>query len=111
MKVSTYKRFYQISEPTAVSGKIKDRESEERGVHPIQCAQQGQIVHWEENVAERQLSRNLELEYMTLSFLVVRSTYDVLPTPENLVRWNVANDEVVPFGVTSNADVTRERTM
>ena len=83
----------------AVSGKIKDRESEKREVHLIQCAQQGQVVRWEENVAERKLSWNEIWNWNTsrLSFLV-RSTYDVLPTPANLVKWNVANEDTCRCG-------------
>ena len=46
----------------AVSGKIKDRESEKREVHLIQCAQQGQVVRWggERGRTEAKLERNLE---------------------------------------------------
>ena len=79
---------------TAVSGKIKDLESERREVHLIQCAQQGQVVRWEENVVERKLSWNeiWNWNMSRLSFLL-RSTYDVLPSPANLVRWKVSDDD------------------
>ena len=79
---------------TAVSGKIKDLESERREVHLIQCSQQGQVVRWEENVVERKLSWNEIWNWNTsrLSFLL-RSTYDVLPSPANLVRWKVSDDD------------------
>ena len=36
---------------TAMSGRAKDLESLRRKVHLIQCAQQGQVVRWEEKLA------------------------------------------------------------
>ena len=65
-------------------------EAEGREVHPIQCAQQGQVTRWEEHEVERKIGWSDIWEWNTsrLSFLL-RSTYDVLPSPVNLVRWKV----------------------
>ena len=92
-----FKPFSSMNEKerrTAVSSRVKDLEAERRELHLIQCAQQGQVVRWEENVIERKLSWNEIWNWSTsrLSFLV-RSTYDVLPSPTNLVRWKVSMDE------------------
>ena len=78
----------------AVSSVVNETESGSRELHLIQCGQQGQVTRWEENVIERKLSWNEIWNWRTsrLSFLV-RSTYDVLPSPKNLVRWNVSNDD------------------
>ena len=48
------------------------------------------MTRWEEHVAERKIGWSDIWEWNTsgLSFLL-RSTYDVLPSPVNLVRWKV----------------------
>ena len=55
-----------------------------------QCAQQGQVTRWEEHVVERKIGWSDIWEWNTsrLSFLF-QYTYDVLPSPVNLVRWKV----------------------
>ena len=65
-------------------------EAEGREVHLIQCVQQGQVTRWEEHVVERKIGWSDIWEWNTLrlSFLL-QSTYDVLPSPVNLVRWKV----------------------
>ena len=77
----------------AVTSELKNTEAARRELHLIQCAQQGQIVRWEEKVVERKLTWTEIWDWTTsrLSFLV-RSTYDVLPSPTNLVKWNVSTD-------------------
>ena len=74
----------------AAVGQVRKMEAEGREVHLIQCAQQGQVTRWEEHVVERQIGWSDIWEWNTsrLSFLL-RSTYDVLPSPVNLVRWKV----------------------
>ena len=78
----------------SVSNAVRSRENERRRLHLVQCAVQGQVVRWEENIIERKISWKEAWEWTTsrMSFLV-RSTYDVLPSPSNLVRWKLsAND-------------------
>ena len=69
---------------------MRKMEAEGREVHLIQCAQQGQVTRWEEHVVERKIGWSDIWEQNTsrLSFLL-RSTYDVLPSPVNLVKWKV----------------------
>ena len=73
---------------------VKQRETESREIHLVQCAQQGQMLNWQELVVERKLGWQEIWQWSTsrLSFLL-RSTYDVLPSPRNLVRWKVGNDD------------------
>ena len=77
----------------AVSSTVKASEAERREVHLMQCAQQGQMMRWEDKVIERKLGWKEIWSWTTsrLSFLV-RSTYDVLPSPSNLVRWKISSD-------------------
>ena len=77
----------------AVSSTVKAGEAERREVHLMQCAQQGQMMRWEDKVIERKLGWEEIWSWTTsrLSFLV-RSTYDVLPSPSNLVRWKISSD-------------------
>ena len=88
-----FRPFRKMSERDrrkAAVGQVRKMEAEGREVHLIQCAQQGQVTRWEEHVVERKIGWSDVWEWNTsrLSFLL-RSTYDVLPSPVNLVRWKV----------------------
>ena len=78
----------------AITDQVKRQESEKRNIHLIQCPQQGRITAWEENVVERKISWQEIWQWSAsrLSFLL-RSSYDVLPSPRNLVRWKIADDD------------------
>ena len=84
----------QYDRRAAATGQVRKIEAERREVHLIQCSQQGQATGWEQHVEERKIGWNKIWEWNTsrLSFLL-RSTYDVLPSPANLVRWKVQNDD------------------
>ena len=60
----------------------------------MQCSVQGQTKKWEEHVVERKVgwSEIWQWNASRLSFLL-RSTYDVLPSPVNLARWKVQEDD------------------
>ena len=77
----------------SATAQVRTIEAERREVHLIQCAQQGQITSWEQHIVDRKISWNEIWNWNTsrLSFLM-RSTYDVLPSPVNLVRWEVQKD-------------------
>ena len=85
-----FRKMSQRDRRKAAVGQVRKMEAEEREVHLIQCAQQGQVTRWEEHVVERKIGWSDIWEWNTsrLSFLL-RSTYDVLPSPVNLVRWKV----------------------
>ena len=74
-------------------------EAEKRELHLVQCSQQGQLLQWQENVVERKIGWKEIWEWSTsrLSFLL-RATYDVLPSPVNLVRWKVQTDDLCRCG-------------
>ena len=95
--VGKYKPFYAGNEKEkrdAVVTEVRKNEQEKRYLHLIQCNQQGQCVKWEEDVVERKLNwKDLwKWEPARLSFLV-KSTYDMLPTPANLTRWKISENE------------------
>ena len=83
----------------AVSERLKKNEADKREVHLIQCAQQGQVKRWEENILERKVSWTEIWSWTTsrLSFLM-RATYDVLPSPVNLVRWKLTSEDTCRCG-------------
>ena len=85
-----FRKMSQRDRRKAAVGQVRKMEAEGREVHPIQCAQQGQVTRWEEREVERKIGWSDIWEWNTsrLSFLL-RSTYDVLPSPVNLVRWKV----------------------
>ena len=74
-------------------------EAEKRELHLVQCSQQGQLLQWQEKVVERKVGWKEIWEWSTsrLSFLL-RATYDVLPSPVNLVRWKVQTDDLCRCG-------------
>ena len=78
----------------AVVETTKKGETEKRELHLINCAQQGQMVRWEEYAIERKLSWQEVWNWTAsrMSFLL-KSTYDVLPSPANLVRWKISDDD------------------
>ena len=78
----------------AVVQEIKRQEAEKRYKHLVQCGQQGQCVHWEEYVIPRRLSWKdmWAWEPARIGFLI-KSTYDMLPSLANLVRWKISSDD------------------
>ena len=83
----------------AVVDTIKKGEAERWELHLINCAQQGQMTRWEHNVVERKLSWQEVWKWTAsrMSFLL-KSTYDVLPSPANLVRWKISDDNLCRCG-------------
>ena len=78
----------------AVVKEVRKRDQEGRYLHLARCSQQGQCIRWEEHVVERKIGwKELwEWERARTSFLI-RSTYDAMPTPANLVRWRIEDTE------------------
>ena len=94
-----FRKMSQRDRRKAAAGQVRKMEAEKREVHLIQCAQQGQVTAWEEHVVERKIGWSDIWNWTTsrLSFLL-RSTYDVLPSPVNLVRWKVQEDDMCRCG-------------
>ena len=89
-----FSRMTKAERRLSATGQVRILEADKRDVHLVQCAQQGQVVGWEELVVERKISWKEIWEWSTsrLSFLV-RATYDVLPSPVNLVRWKIQEED------------------
>ena len=89
-----FRKMSQRDRRIAAAGQVRKIEAERREVHLIQCAQQGRVTGWDEHVVERKIGWSEIWKWNTsrLSFLL-RSTYDVLPSPVNLVRWKVQEDD------------------
>ena len=85
-----FRKMSQRDRRKAAVGQERKMEAERREVHLNQCAQQGQVTRWEEHVVERKIGWSDIWEWNTsrLSFLL-QSTYNVLPSPVNLIRWKV----------------------
>ena len=94
-----FSKMTKTERRASVTGQVRVLEADGRDVHLVQCSQQGQVVGWEEFVVERKISWREIWEWSTsrLSFLI-RSTYDVLPSPVNLVRWNIQSEDMCRCG-------------
>lgn len=77
----------------AVVREVRKGESEKRRLHLVNCAVQGQCMRWEECVVARKITWKeiWAWEPARTSFLI-KSTYDALPSPANLTRWQVKGD-------------------
>ena len=84
----------------AITAQVKRQESERRDTRLIQFPQQGRITVWEELTVERKISWQEIWQWSSsrLSFLL-RSSYDVLPSPRNLVRWKITDDDKCRCGM------------
>ena len=83
----------------AVVNELRSSEDDKRKVSLVQCSVQGQCLQWESLVVERKFSWKEIWSWETarISFLI-RSTYDVLPSPVNLKRWKQSQDEKCKCG-------------
>ena len=89
-----FKQMSQKERMAAATAKVRKLEAEQRELHLIQCSQQGQVTQWESHVVERKIgwSEIWKWQASRLSFLL-KSTYDVLPSPVNLKRWKIQEDD------------------
>ena len=83
----------------AVVNEMRTNESISRHVKLVQCSVQGQCLQWESMVLERKISWKdiWDWETARISFLI-KSTYDVLPSPVNLKRWKQQEEETCRCG-------------
>ena len=83
----------------ATVNEIRADHARQRHLRLVQSSVQGQVTSWEEKIVERKLSWK-EIWSWTparLSFLM-KSTYDTLPSPSNLVRWKISQDNKCKCG-------------
>ena len=78
----------------AIINELRLSEDEERRVKLVQCSVQGQCLQWESVTVERKITWKEIWAWETArtSFLI-KSTYDVLPSPANLKRWKLGEDD------------------
>ena len=97
-----FSKMNQKERRLAVTDQVKHQEAEQREVQLIQHSVQGQIKRWEEFVVERKVSWNEMWSWSAsrMSFLL-RSTFDTLPSPRNLVRWKLSDDDQCKCGKTA----------
>ena len=83
----------------AVVDQTKRVEEEKRYVHLVQSSQQGQYVAWHEKVFQRKLNWNdlWNWDEARISFLI-RSVYDMLPSPANLFWWKISDSALCRCG-------------
>ena len=76
---------------------VRKDEDNKRFQKAVQQSQQGQWTNWE-GALQKSLSWNeiWQLAPLRLSF-IIRSTYDLLPSKTNLVKWNKETDPTCPL--------------
>jgi len=84
-----------------IQGEIRRVEEHGRAAKAVQMGSQGRWTKW--NLPERKLTWQELWRYepLRLSFLL-RSVYDLLPTPTNLTRWKLTDDPLCPLCKKSN---------
>jgi hypothetical protein len=87
----SWKRADSKEKRKLIQGEIRRTEEEVRAARAVQMPLQGRWTRW--SVPERKLSWDELWRYepLQLSFLL-RSVYDLLPTPANLQRWKLTDD-------------------
>ena len=102
---------------TRICNEVKKKHERERELHLSRCAQQGQVLQWEEHVIERKISWKDIWKWNTsrISFLLA-STYDILPSLTNLFKWKVIESDLCKCGkratlkhILSNCNLSLER--
>ena len=80
-----------------IINEVRKDEDNKRFQKAAQQSQQGQWTNWEDAL-QKSLSWNdiWQLAPLRLSF-IIRSTYDLLPSKTNLVRWNKETDPTCPL--------------
>ena len=101
----TKAQYYQTStekeQRKMVTGTIREVEEEKRNIKMVQLAKQGACTRWE--VPVKQLSHRDILETSTTSLkFLVKSVYDLLPTPANKNVWFGLDEKCLLCGNESN---------
>ena len=95
MKTINPRQYYSSSSKegkrTMIVSTIREKEEEKRRIKMTGLAKQGASTRWE--VPERRLSHRdvISTSETSLKFLI-KSVYDLLPTPANKNRWFNANE-------------------
>jgi hypothetical protein len=83
---STKERRYLVQK------EIKERVEEDRQTKAVAMKKQGSWLHWESSMSRKLTWNDIwMMESSRISFLL-RSVYDVLPSPTNLYNWGLVDD-------------------
>ena len=75
-----------------VTAEVRNVEEEQRMARAVGMASQGAWMKWESAVPRKITWKTLwKMEPIRIQF-TIRSTYDLLPTPTNLMRWEMSDD-------------------
>ena len=101
----TKAQYYQSStkreQRKLITGTIREMEEEKRNIKMVQLVKQGACTRWE--VPAKQLSHRDLLETSTTSLkFLVKSVYDLLPTPANKNVWFGSEEKCLLCGGESN---------
>ena len=78
---------------------MRQNAEEERKVKLVQCSVQGQCLQWESLIVERKITwKEIWAWEMARTSFLINSTYDVLPSPANLKRWKLSEDDKCKCG-------------
>ena len=88
----SWKAADAVGRRTLVQQEVRKGEEESRQSKAVEMKKQGSWLHWE-GVQQRKVTWNeiWRMDGQRLSFLL-KSTYDVLPSPTNLVTWGLTDD-------------------
>ena len=97
---STYQRFEGSNERQRrdmVVQEIRKVDEDERSARAVSMGAQGAWTKWESALTKVITWNDLwRMEPLRIKFML-RATYDLLPTPTNLVRWGISEDERCPL--------------
>ena len=97
---STYQRFEGSSvrqERNLIVQELRNVTEEERGARAVSMGTQGAWTKWESAVKRVVTWNDLwRMEPLRIKFML-RATYDLLPTPTNLVRWGISEEVMCPL--------------
>ena len=90
----SFKDMTKKERTISVVNQVAKEEKNARFLKLVQCSQQGQCVSWQDKAVDRVIkwSDFWKWDPARISFLI-RSVYDMLPSPANLVRWKISENE------------------
>ncbi len=89
---SSWKEANTAERRKLVQAEVRQREEEDRQTKAVTMRKQGSWLHWEGVRAQKLTWNNIwQMEGYRLRFLL-KSVYDVLPSPTNLCTWGLTED-------------------
>ena len=77
----------------------KNDEERKRHNQLVQCSQQGQCTAWEDEVIKREIKWSHLWKWPAHRYqFLIKSTFDMMPTPSNLFKWKIATNDKCTCG-------------